>query len=137
MIFFQEFLGFGYIPSNLSSEITPNKNSLMTFLTVQNQEDIKNKEKANEIYKEFRKVILKHFPAIDDNLLFERPLFLEMVDGVEVNINQHQYKRLNHQINGIKDLYLAGDSLAGEGSGCDVGHTSVRECYNLILKDIT
>ncbi|MEJ2249324.1 MAG: FAD-dependent oxidoreductase [Candidatus Lokiarchaeota archaeon] len=88
------------------------------------------------IYKEFRKVILSHFPKIDNYLLFERPLFLEMIDGVEINTEQHQFKRPGNNIIGLKNLFITGDSVGGEGSGGDVGHTSVRDCYFKILTKI-
>ncbi|MBD3211339.1 MAG: NAD(P)-binding protein [Candidatus Lokiarchaeota archaeon] len=134
MIFFDDPLSFGFIPSNLSPEITPENKSLMTFLRIVNAEDIKDRNKADEIYQEFRNHILRFFPEIDRCIIEERPLFLEMVDGVEININQHQFKRPSNQIEGISNLWLCGDSVGGEGAGGDVGHTSVRECYQKIIK---
>jgi phytoene dehydrogenase-like protein len=132
-MFFEEPLGFGFIPSNLSAEVAPEGKSLMTFLRVANIKDIKNKNKAEELYKEFRDTIIKFFPNIENHILHERFLFLEMVDGVEVNTNQHQFKRPGNRIKGIQNLWLAGDSVGGEGAGGDIGHTSVRECYKQIL----
>jgi phytoene dehydrogenase-like protein len=133
LMFFEEPLGFGFIPSNLSAEVAPEGKSLMTFLRVANIKDIKNKNKAEELYKEFRDTIIKFFPNIENHILHERFLFLEMVDGVEVNTNQHQFKRPGNRIKGIQNLWLAGDSVGGEGAGGDIGHTSVRECYKQIL----
>jgi phytoene dehydrogenase-like protein len=134
MIFFDDPLSFGFIPSNLSPEISPENKSLMSFLRIVNAEDIKDRNKADEIYQEFRNNILSFFPEIDRCIIEERPLFLEMVDGVEININQHQFKRPPNQIEGISNLWLCGDSVGGEGAGGDVGHTSVRECYQKIIK---
>jgi phytoene dehydrogenase-like protein len=133
MIFFEEPLSFGFIPSNLSPEITPENKSLMSFLQIVNLEDITDRNRADELYQEFRKHISKFFPKIDTYLIEERPLFLDMVDGVEVNICQHQFERPANQIEGISNLWLCGDSVGGEGAGGDVGHTSVRKCYNKII----
>ena len=135
LVFFEDPLGFGFIPSNLSPEVAPAGKSLMTFLRVINAEDIIDKRKVKKLYKDFKNEILKVFPEIENHLIHERTLFLPMVDGVEVNTEQHQFKRPRHTIEGIKNLYLAGDSVAGEGAGGDVGHTSVRECYEKIKKN--
>lgn len=133
MIFFDDPLSFGFIPSNLSYEVAPEGKSLMSFLRIVNWEDIKNKDTADRLYHEFRDNIIKFFPKIKKHLLKERPLFLEMVDGVEININQHQYKRPNNKIEGLANFWMCGDSVGGEGAGGDVGHTSVRDCYQKIL----
>ncbi|MBD3193632.1 MAG: FAD-dependent oxidoreductase [Candidatus Lokiarchaeota archaeon] len=137
MIFMDEPLAFGIIPSNLSPEITPENKSLMSFLRVTNIEDIQNKSRADKLYQEFRDRILEIFPDIEKSLIQERPLFLNMIDGVEINIDQHQYKRPGNQIDNISNLWLCGDSVGGEGAGGDVGHTSVRDCYEKILGSIT
>ncbi len=126
-------LGFGFIPSNISPEVAPEGKSLMTFFTITNVEDIKDKTKSNEIYQHLRSTILRFFPEIENNLDFERPLFHEMIDGVEINTEQHRLKRLGNEIKGISNLFLTGDSVGGEGAGGDVGHTSVRNCYKKIV----
>jgi len=127
-------LGFGFIPSNISPEVAPEGKSLMTFFTITNVEDIKDKNKSNEIYQHLRSTILRFFPEIENNLDFERPLFHEMIDGVEVNTEQHRLKRLGNKIEGISNLFITGDSVGGEGAGGDVGHTSVRNCYEKIVR---
>lgn len=134
VIFLENPLSFGIISSNLSPEIAPKGKSLMSFLKVVNLEEIDQKQVAKENYNELKNAILKFFPQMEGKILHERPLFLKMVDGVEVNINQHRLKRPGNTIKGIQNLYLAGDSVAGEGAGGDVGHTSVRECYEKITR---
>ena len=134
VIFFEKPLAFGIITSNLSPEVAPLGQSLMTFVRVANVEDIKDKERSKKIYQELRNTIIRFFPDIENNIVFERPLFLEMIDGVEVNTEQHRLKRPGVTIPGISNLFITGDSVGGEGAGGDVGHTSVRECYEKVLK---
>lgn len=126
-------LGFGFIPSNISPEVAPEGKSLITFFTITNVEDIKDKSKSNEIYQHLRSMILRFFPEIENNLEFERLLFHEMINGVEVNTEQHRLKRPGNEIKEISHLFLTGDSVGGEGAGGDVGHTSVRNCYKKIV----
>ncbi|MGV9172642.1 MAG: hypothetical protein ACOC35_08745, partial [Promethearchaeia archaeon] len=131
--FFEEPLAFGFVPSNLkNSNIAPDNRSIMTFFRPTNVEDMKNQSISQEIYQEFKDKIQETFPSIKEKTLHERPLFFEMVDGVEVNTEQHRFKRFGNEVHKIDNLYLAGDSVGGEGAGGDIGHTSVRECYYLI-----
>ncbi|TXT58070.1 MAG: hypothetical protein BAJALOKI2v1_450013 [Promethearchaeota archaeon] len=133
LIFFDEPLAFGLIPSNLDPSLVPEGASLMSFLTILNVEDIKDPEKIKLAHLMLREKILSVFPNIEKYLLHERPLSYSMVDGVEVNIHQHQLNRPKNVIEGIENLYLAGDSVDGEGAGGDIGHTSVRSCYKKII----
>ena len=132
IIFFENPYAFGFIPSNLSPEVAPQGHSLMSFFTATDLDDIRNKDKMKEIHRNLRDAILQFFPNIENYLLHERPLFSEMVDGVEINIEQHQLKRPGNKIKNIKNLYITGDSVGGEGAGGDVGHESVRNTYKLI-----
>ncbi|MBA7639552.1 hypothetical protein ES703_47211 [subsurface metagenome] len=132
IIFFDNPLAFGFIPSNLSPEVAPKGKSLMTFFTAANLEDIKDKNTMKEIHQRLRDNILRFFPDLEQYLLHERPLFFEMVDGVEVNIEQHKFKRPGNVIKGIKKLYITGDSVGGSGAGGDIGHESVRNVYKMI-----
>ncbi len=56
-----------------------------------------------------------------------------MIDGVEVNTEQHRLKRPGNEIKEISNLFITGDSVGGEGAGGDIGHTSVRNCYEIII----
>jgi len=129
--------GFGFVPSNLSPELVPNGKSLMTFFIPLNKEDMDTEEKRKLHYRELRDMVLLHFPEIDDVLEFERPLYFDMVDGVECAVDQHKYIRPGNTVPGIENLWLTGDSAGGHGSGGDIGHTSVRECFKKIKKTWT
>jgi phytoene dehydrogenase-like protein len=133
LIFFDDPLAFGYIPTNLDKSIAPKGSSIMNFLTILNVEEIKSAEKIKNAHLKLREKILSVFPNIENYLLHERPLSHPMVDGVEVNIHQHKLKRPKNTIDTIENLYLTGDSIDGEGAGGDIGHTSVRECYEKII----
>ncbi|MHA1490997.1 MAG: phytoene desaturase family protein [Promethearchaeota archaeon] len=133
-MFFENPLAWVFVPSNLSAEIVPPGGSLMTCFTACNIDDIKDKAKSKEIHQSLRAAMIKAFPDIEEYITHERSLFFEMVDGVEVNIDQHRFKRPGNNIEGIKNFWITGDSCGGEGAGGDVGHTSVRECYEKIIK---
>jgi phytoene dehydrogenase-like protein len=134
--FFEKPLAFGFVASNLSPEIVPPGKSLMSFFSAKNIEDIRDKNRSKELHKELRDAIIRFFPDIKQNILHERPLFFEMVDGVEANIYQHRLKRPENTIDGIENFYITGDSVGGGkgSSGGDIGHSSVRNCYKLIIK---
>ncbi|MFX0073016.1 MAG: phytoene desaturase family protein [Candidatus Hermodarchaeota archaeon] len=134
--FLEKPLAFGFVPSNLSDEIVPKGKSLISFFSAKNREDIRDKNRAKELHRELRDSIIRFFPDIEQNTLHERPLFFEMVDGVEANIYQHRLKRPTNIIENIENFYLAGDSVGGGkgSSGGDIGHSSTRKCYKLVMK---
>ncbi len=131
--FIEEPPSFGFVPTNIGDvDVAPEGKSVMYFFRPANVEDIEDKEKAEEIMEKFREKIIELFPKIEEKTKHERPIRLPMVDGVEVNTEQHEHKRPGNEVEEIDNLYLTGDSVGGEGAGGDVGHTSVRDCYELI-----
>ncbi len=58
IIFFDNPFSFGFIPSNLSTEVAPKGQSLMTFFTPTNVEDIKDKSKMTKIHQRLRDIVL-------------------------------------------------------------------------------
>ncbi|MBD3230234.1 MAG: NAD(P)-binding protein [Candidatus Lokiarchaeota archaeon] len=135
-MFFEDPPSFGIVPSNLTSEIAPENKSIMSFFAPTYPSIIKDKERRQAYHDNFRAQILEIYPQIEKNIEFERNLFLKVVDGVEIAIDQ--YRGLRPMINDLKipHLYLTGDSIGGTGAGGDVGHTSVRQCYDLIKENI-
>ncbi|MBD3353686.1 MAG: FAD-dependent oxidoreductase [Candidatus Lokiarchaeota archaeon] len=135
LVFFEDPPSFGLIPTNMDPQIAPTDKSLMSFFAPTDLDIVKDKSKRNQYYAQFRKQIMSIYPSIEEKLLFERPLFLQMVDGVEIAIDQHRMNRPKPTELDIKNLYLTGDSIGGEGAGGDIGHTSVRECFKRIVRD--
>ncbi|TFF90631.1 MAG: NAD(P)/FAD-dependent oxidoreductase [Promethearchaeota archaeon] len=133
-MFFEEPPSFGIVPSNLTPEIAPENKSIMSFFAPTDPFIIKDKEKRQHYHDKFRAQILEIYPEIEKNIEFERKLFIKMVDGVEIAVDQ--YRGLRPMIGNIQipHLHLTGDSIGGTGAGGDVGHTSVRECFDLIKK---
>ena len=97
---------------------------------------IQDKQKRENFYKEFKAKIFSIYPDIPKYLELERPLFLDMVDGVEIAVDQNRENRPKPTDCPIHNLFLTGDSIGGEGAGGDIGHTSVRECYHRIQKEM-
>jgi len=85
--------------------------------------------KASALEEQLEQAIFKQFPGLRDAIEWRRAMHLKMVDGVEVNVDQHRGKRPGYRVPGIDELFLAGDSLKGSGAGGDVGHESVLGCY--------
>ncbi|MHA1339112.1 MAG: phytoene desaturase family protein [Promethearchaeota archaeon] len=132
LIFIEDPPSFGFIPSNLSKIICPNGKSIMSFFMPTNLDVIMDKEKRQLAYQKFKNKIFAIYPKIKDNIEFERPLFLSMVDGVEIATDQNRLNRPKNDEHGINNLYLTGDSIGGEGAGGDIGHNSVREIFKKI-----
>jgi hypothetical protein len=128
-------IAFGFFTSNIDTACAPNNQQLFTIFAPCNVEDLKQEAFRNDCLARLRAKLFQAFPDMEQNIEFERPLFLPMVDGAEVNTNQHEGLRPRFQVPGIHHLYLVGDSTAGQGAGGDIGHTSVWEVYSLIQKE--
>lgn len=136
LIFFEEPPSFGMCPSNMSPEVAPPGKSLMTFFAPTDISTIKDKELREQYHKRFRDIIMKTYPELKSCIEYERSLFLDMVDGIEIAIDQNRLNRVKPEDITIKNLYLTGDSIGGDGAGGDIGHTSVRECFKLIKNSV-
>jgi phytoene dehydrogenase-like protein len=132
-LMFEDPLAFAVIPTNFDPDLAPSGKSILMAHTIDKYDVIKDKNRANELLEKLKLTLLKFFPIIDGNIEFERPLIHEIIDGVNVGIDSHRLKRPGNTIEGISNLYITGDSIGGEGAGGDVGHTSVRNCYEQII----
>lgn len=124
----------GSFTSNIDPSTAPKNRQLVTFLNILNREDIKNKQKAGEKLNQAERKIFSLFPEIPNKIEWKRTLFLEMVDGVELNINQTQDQRPDVQVPGISNLYIASDSTRAEGAGGDIAFSSAKLCFDRIMQ---
>ncbi len=128
-------IAFGFFTSNIDTASAPTNKQLFTIFAPSNVEEVKDQSIRNEFLARLRAKLFKSFPDMEQNIEFERPLFLPMVDGVEVNTTQYTGLRPHFQVPGIQHLYLVGDSTAGEGAGGDIGHNSVWAAYELLKRE--
>ncbi len=132
LIYLEDPVSFGCIVSNLSSEIAPAGKSLLTWFCPIHCEEMKQKDQVRRYQQKLESRIESLFPSLKNKTLFKRVLHFNMVDGVELNINQLQGKRLNYTVNGIGNLYFVGDTTAAPGAGGDIAHESSIGCYETI-----
>jgi phytoene dehydrogenase-like protein len=135
LAFFEEPPGFALCPTNLDPSLAPPGKSILSAFAPTEDSIMKDPSKRQGFYKNFKEKLIRFFPDIPKSLENERPLFLEMVDGVEIAIDQYHGNLPTIDGTGIENFYLTGDSVGGEGAGGDVGHTSVRECFARIRAD--
>ncbi len=128
-------IAFGFFTSNIDTASAPANKQLFTIFAPCNMEEVTDQAFRDDLLARLRAKLFKAFSDMEQNIEFERPLFLPMVDGAEVNTTQHTGLRPHFQVPGIQNLYLVGDSTAGEGAGGDIGHNSVWDVYELIQKE--
>lgn len=124
----------GSFTSNIDKNTAPKGKQLITFLNILNVETIRDRQKAQEKLKLFENKIFSMFPKMEDHIEWRRLLFLDMVDGVELNINQTQEKRPDVQVPNISNLFIASDSTCAEGAGGDIAFSSARLCFDRIMQ---
>lgn len=123
---------YGMITSNIEPSVAPAGKQLVTMFYPTAVDDITNPTVFRRRKEELWWAVKRFFPGIDDHVLWKREVGLTMVDGTEVNIDQTESDRPGVQVPGIRNLFLAGDSVAAPGAGGDVGNESVLLAYRLI-----
>ncbi|MCL4557576.1 MAG: FAD-dependent oxidoreductase [Deltaproteobacteria bacterium] len=132
LIYFEDPISFGCVISNIAPDTAPAGKSLLTWFCPIHYEEMKQKEQVRNYQQRLEDRIERVFPALKESTIFKRVLHMSTVDGVELNINQLQGKRLDYAIDGIGNLYLVGDTTAAAGAGGDIAHESSIGCYEKI-----
>ncbi len=132
LIYFEDPISFGCVVSNIAPSMAPAGKSLLTWFCPIHNEEMKQKDKVIGYQQRLESRLERVFPALKGDTLFKRVLYMDTVDGVELNINQLQEKRLGYVIDGIDNLYLVGDTTAAAGAGGDIAHESSIGCYEKI-----
>ncbi|MHA1792083.1 MAG: phytoene desaturase family protein [Promethearchaeota archaeon] len=133
LVFFEDPPSFGFFPGNMGAKVTPEGKSIMYFFMPLTRKMIGTSKTIKKNYLDaFKNRIFGTYPEIENHVEFKREMFLDMVDGVEIAVDQHGENRPGPEGISVKNLYLTGDSIGGSGAGGEVGHSSVRECYSSI-----
>ncbi len=91
-------LSFGMFTSNLCPEVAPPGKQLLTWFCPTNVQDMAAAEQAKAVEKELETAIFRQFPGVEEAIEWRRPMHLQMVDGVEVNVQQHRHKRPGYRV---------------------------------------
>lgn len=130
LFYFKDPAAFGVFTANLDPSQAPAGRQLFTIFAPRERAEVLDTSARAVTLDRLRDVLFHAFPTMEDHMVFERPLFLPMVDGVEVNVNQYQERRPGFQVPGVQHLHLVGDALAAPGAGGDIGHNSVWGCWD-------
>ncbi len=122
-------MSFGMFTSNVEPKLAPEGKQLLTWLQPVDNKKIKEKQWANRQCDELEKSLFRFFPRLESAIEWRRALYLPVVDGTEVNVEQIEEKRPSAVVPGVDNLFLVGDSIAAPGAGGDVGHESVHVTY--------
>jgi len=81
-----------------------------------------------------RRKVFHMFPALEENILWERMLTLRMIDGAVPLASQAWPSRPGPAVAGVKGLFLAGDTVGVPGQGGDIAFRSALECAPQVLE---
>ncbi len=127
-----EPLSYGFFPSNFEPRIAPPDHQLLTWFYPLEKFQVEDNEVSRGFKTRLEEAIFSLFPALPERIRWSRSLYLPMVDGAEVSVDQTREDRPAPEVPGVDRLFLAGDSVGGEGAGGDIGHNSVSQCYSTI-----
>ena len=122
----------GRFPSNIDPLRAPPGKQLATWLRPISFPITK--EKMKEAEETLRGMIDKIFPGFFNRVEWERKLVHPVMDGLSMKPGQDFSRRPAISIPNIPNLFLAGDTIQGQGSGGDIAFSSAFSAYEMILK---
>lgn len=132
-----EPLTIGCFISNIEPSLAPEGKQLGTWyyhIPVDKIGDRKYSQKQIQVLKD---LLQEMFPDIWDNLLWERVMILDIVDGAVPKVGQTVQERPKFKSN-VNNLFFAGDTTGGWGWGSEIAFDSAIRCSKLVrrfLKD--
>ncbi len=125
---------FGMFTSNIDPSLAPEGKQLLTWLQPVDNKKVKEKQWAKKQHQYLENKLFNFFPRLENAIEWQRTLYLPVVDGTEVNVNQIKEKRPSAEVPGVDNLFLVGDSISAPGAGGDVGHEAVHVTHETIKK---
>ncbi|MDD5222883.1 MAG: NAD(P)/FAD-dependent oxidoreductase [bacterium] len=122
-------LSYGFFPSNFEPRLAPPGHQLLTWFYPLEKFQVEDEQASRGFKSGLEEAIFALFPALPERIKWSRSLYLPMVDGAEVSVDQIREDRPEPIVPGVEGLFLVGDSIGGEGAGGDIGHNSVVQCY--------
>jgi phytoene dehydrogenase-like protein len=126
-------IAMGQFTSNIDPGTAPEGKQLATFFYPLTMDVLDDRTLLDAEQKRFVLLIEKMFPGIMDHIEWERVLRLKMVDGFEPRIGQTDRDRPGVRVEGVEDLFLAGDCVGVKGQGGDVAFTSGVAAAHAVL----
>ena len=85
---------------------------------------------------ELRRKVFHMFPALEENIFWERMLKLPVIDGAVPLATQPWPRRPGPRVPGVDGLFLAGDTAWVPGEGGDIAFQPALECGPLVLEHL-
>jgi phytoene dehydrogenase-like protein len=123
----------GQFTSNIDPSTAPEGKQLATFFYPLPLAVVEDRDAVDVEQKRFLGLIEEMFAGIMDNVEWERMLKLKMVDGFEPRVGQTPAERPQVRVDGVENLFLAGDCIGVEGKGGDVAFKSGIAAAHAVL----
>ncbi|MBT3221736.1 MAG: NAD(P)/FAD-dependent oxidoreductase, partial [Proteobacteria bacterium] len=104
-------MSFGLFTSNLCPDLAPPGKQLLTWFCPASQEEMADRKRVRTLEKALEQAIFRVFHGLEDAIQWKRSMHLDMVDGVEVNVDQHRDKRPGYRVPEGKDLVAVRNRL--------------------------
>jgi phytoene dehydrogenase-like protein len=122
----------GRFPSNIDPLRAPAGKQLSTWLRPISYPV--SREKIKEAEGTLRAMIEKIFPGFFNLVEWERKLVHPVMDGLSMKPGQDFPQRPSPLVSSIPNLFLAGDTIQGKGSGGDIAFSSALTASGLIIE---
>ena len=124
----------GRFPSNLDPSLAPEGRQIASWLALVSPEDLAEVKEAGSHIKRLRRVALKQFPEMEEQVKFERLRAIHIISAAAPLPTQSLEKRPGVAVKQIKNLFLAGDGASGKGLLSGLAVSSAMEAVERVKK---
>lgn len=124
----------GRFPSNADPSVAPGGKQLANFFMMLDPEACGDAALVRSRIHYLRSRVRKLFPDFEAAVEWERILFLPVVDGAAPRTRQSLLQRVDFSAPELQNLFLIGDTTAGEGVSGDIAFDSARQAAPRIVR---
>ncbi len=125
-------LSMGQFTSNLDPEVAPPGKQLLSWFLPLPRATVEDSGACGAEEEKLRELLGRMFPGLWERVEWERVMRLRMVDGFLPSPSQSLPHRPGFRVEGIDNLFVAGDGTAAEGTGGDAAFNSARKVSSLV-----
>ena len=125
-------LSMGQFTSNLDPSAAPPGKQLLSWFYPLPRRLLDDREALREEEERLRVLLQEMFPGLRERVEWERVMRLRMVDGFLPSPRQSRPHRPGFRVEGLENLFVAGDGTAAEGTRGDAAFNSAVEASKLV-----
>jgi len=125
--------GLCWFVSNVSHAVAPPGRQLVNIFSPMTEEELRGKYPLQSAAERLLQFYDGIFPGLLKYEMWRR-VMKTVVNGAELNVSQSLRDRPGLETPGVRNLYLAGDTVSVGGAGAEISAASAMKCYGILIR---